>query len=250
VVKRLLKLRWLRISAFAAGSVAIAGSAAWVTASAAGFNVSLRSPAPSQAAAASVSGQASKSSAVCTDFLGHFAADLGSDQTKVSAALQKAIGQTLDDEVKNKDITQAQADAIKKQMAGKAPCDLISAPRLNVPGGSPAARIGAYQQALLSAAASALGITDAQLKTDLSQGMSLSQIAAAQKPPVTEAEFRARLIAKLTPLLDKAVTAKQLTSAQEQAIIKQLQTGPIPYWDKPLKKKTVPPAPVSSTTTT
>jgi hypothetical protein len=88
---------------------------------------------------------------------------------------------------------------------------------------------------LFSAEASALGISDEQLKADLAQGMSLSQIAAAQNPPVTEAQFRARLIAKLTPVLDQAVANKQLTSAQEKAIIQQLQTGPIPYWNKPTR---------------
>jgi hypothetical protein len=66
--------------------------------------------------------------------------------------------------------------------------------------------------------------------------MTLSQIAAAQKPAVTEAQFRARVIAKLTPVLDAAVTNKKLTAAQEQAIVKRLQTGPIPFWDKPTHK--------------
>jgi len=95
---------------------------------------------------------------------------------------------------------------------------------------------------VLSAAASALGISDAQLKTDLASGMSLSQIAAAQKPPVTEAQFRTNLIAKLKPLLDTAVTNKQLTATQEQAILQHLQTGAIPYWNKASKPKTTAPA--------
>jgi hypothetical protein len=246
VVTKLWKFRPLRIAAFATGAVAIAGSAAWVTASAAGFNVSLRSSPPSKAAAASVSEKTSKPSAVCTSFMGHLASDLNTNQTKVSAAIQKAIGQTIDDEVKNKDLTQAQADAIKKQLAGKAPCDLVSTPNLKAPGGSHGgSRLS--QQMLLSAAASALGITDAQLKTDLAQGMTLSQIAAAQKPAVTEAQFRTRLIANLTPVLDKAVAANKLTAMQEQAIIKQLQTGPIPYWDKPVKQKTAPAPPAANT---
>ena len=101
---------------------------------------------------------------------------------------------------------------------------------------------------MLSAAASTLGITDAALKADLAKGMTLSQVAAAQK--VTEAQFRTGLIAKLTPVLDAAVTSKKLTPAQEQAIIKRLQTGPIPLWNKPIQKKaaTATPAPTSSTT--
>jgi hypothetical protein len=102
--------------------------------------------------------------------------------------------------------------------------------------------LGAYKQALLGAAASALGITDQELKADLAKGMTLSQIAAAQKPPVTEAQFRSRLIAKLTPMLDAAVANKTLTGAQEQAIIKQLQTGPLPYWNTPTRQPKKPTA--------
>jgi len=63
--------------------------------------------------------------------------------------------------------------------------------------------------------------------------MTLSQIAAAQKPPVTEAQFRTRLIAKLTPLLDAAVKENTLHGGQEQASSKRLQDGPIPFWSKP-----------------
>ncbi|HEX7264581.1 MAG TPA: hypothetical protein VF383_10435 [Candidatus Dormibacteraeota bacterium] len=235
VIKSIATFRHLRVLGFATGAVAIAAGAVWITASAAGVNVGFlgSSPASTPAGASTAAGvdlQMGTASAACNDFVSHFATDLGSTPSKVDAAFQKAIGQTLDDEVKNGDITQTQADAIKKKVAGQAPCALLPA----AAGTMPAAQLGAYRQALLSAAASALSITDQQLTSDLSKGMTLSQIAAAQKPPVTEAQFRAGLIAKLTPLLDAAVAGKKLTSAQEQTIIHQLQTGPIPYWTTPM----------------
>ena len=90
----------------------------------------------------------------------------------------------------------------------------------------------------MSAAASALGITTDTLKADLAKGMTLHQIADVQSPPVTEAQFRSKLIANLKPTLDKAVTDKKITSAQEQKILAALQTGPIPFWDKPMGKPT------------
>lgn len=238
----LAKLRYLRVVGFAAGAVLVAGAAVLVTASAAGLNVGFRPSSSQPAAAASVS-QKTGASAVCNDFLTHLSSDLGKSQSQVNAAIQKAIGETLADEVKNKDLTQAQADAIKQKLTGQPPCALAG----NL-GKAPApppsgATIGAYTQQLISAAASALGITDAQLKTDLANGMTLSQIAAAQNPPVTEAQFRARLIAKLKPLLDAAVTNKKLTSAQEQMILQRLQTGPIPFWSTSMRKpKPVAPA--------
>lgn len=245
----LAKLRHLRVVGFAAGAVLVAGAAVLVTASAAGLNVGVR-PASSQPAPADAASVSEKTSAtaVCNDFLSHLSSDLGKSQSQVNAAVQKAIGETLADEVKNKDLTQAQAEAIKQKLTSQPPCafagNLGKAP---APRGG--ATIGAYTKQLISAAASALGITDTQLKTDLANGMTLSRIAAAQNPPVTEAQFRTRLIAKLTPLLDTAVANKKLTSTQEQAIIKQLQTGPIPFWSTPMRKPK-PAAPASPATTT
>ncbi|HEV2029751.1 MAG TPA: hypothetical protein VGS16_14685 [Candidatus Dormibacteraeota bacterium] len=247
-MRSLAKLRYLRIVGFAVGAAAVTGAAVLVTASAAGLNVGFRpsTPASAQVDTASIGDQAT-TSAVCNNFISHLASDLGKNSTQVNTAIQKAIGETLADEVKNKDLTQAQADAIKKKLTSQPPCALGGFNKTPDPGAS--AKIGAYTQQLLSAAASALGISDAQLKTDLASGMSLSQIAAAQKPPVTEAQFRTNLIAKLKPLLDTAVTNKQLTTTQEQTILQHLQTGPIPFWNTPMKRKhTAPASPATATT--
>jgi hypothetical protein len=242
VINRLAKHSFLRIFGLAAGAAVVSGAAVLVTASAAGYNLpfltSSSSPAPS-ASTASLDKQAR--TAVCNDFVSHFSADLGKSQSAVSAAFQKAIGETLADQVKNGKLTQAQADKIKQRLAGQAPCAIAG--NLKAPG----AGLGAYRPALLTAAASALGITDQTLKTDLAQGMTLAQIAAAQKPALTEADFRSRLIAKLTPALDAAVANKQLTADQEAKIIKHLQTGPIPFWNKPMHAGKAP-RPAAATT--
>ena len=229
--------RLIRIAGLAAGAVAVAGAAVYVTASAAGYNFSLHpasSQPPAQAAlAAAPAGRTGTASAVCNDFLDHFASDLGKkSQADVNTAFQKAIGQTLADEVKNGTITQAQADQVTARLAGKQPCELASG--LAAP--KPAAGGAAYRQALIAAAASALGVTSQALTADLAKGMTLHQVADAQNPPVTEAQFRTRLIANLTPLLDQAVTNGKLTKAQEQKLLAALQTGPIPLWDRQLKK--------------
>src|SRR6202140_2041628 len=253
VMSSLAKFRHLRVLGFAAGAVLVAGGAVLVTASAAGLNVGFRpsSSQPASAATASVSTKTG-ASAVCNDFLSHLSSDLGKSQTQVNAAIQKAIGETLADEVKNKDITQAQADSIKQKLASQPPCTLagnLGKKPAPAPGAGAGATTGAYMQQLVSAAASALGISDTTLKTDLANGMTLSQVASAQPPPVTEAQFRTRLIAKLKPLLDTAVTNKKLTAAQEQTILTRLQTGPIPFWSTPMRRpKTAAPAsPATST---
>ena len=250
----LSRLRFLRIAGFALGAVAVAGAAVLVTASAAGITVGFRPASASQPQAADTTvnlNSAASASAVCNDFISHLSTDLGKSQSQVNAAIQKAIGETLADEVKNKSLTQAQADAIKQKLAAQPPCNLAA--RLGKrPGPAAGPQVGAYMQQLLSAAASALGISAPQLKTDLAGGMSLSQIAAAHNPPVTEAQFRTRLIAQLTPRLDAAVKNHKLTSAQEQAILQRLQTGPIPFWNSPIRrpKAAAPTAPAPTTTTT
>jgi len=244
VITRIAKLRYLRVVGFALGGVVVAGVAVLVTASAAGLNVGLRasSPPSNQSETASITLKAG-GPAVCNAFISHLSKDLSKTPDQVNAAIQKAIGETLADEVASKDLTQAQADAIKTKLTAQPACALGGFNRAPDPG--PSAKIGAYIQQFVSAAASALGISDTELKKDLANGMTLSQVAAAQKQPVSEADFRTRLIAKLRPQLDTAVTNKQLTATQEQAILQRLQTGPIPYWKVPIKPKTT--APVSPT---
>ena len=231
VITSIASPRNLRIAGLAAGAACIAGAAVYITASAAGFSLGLGGPRDASAPVAAATPNPSGS--VCNEFISHFSSDLGVSQDKVNGAFQDAVGQTLADEVKAGKITQAQADQIKKRLAGKAPCALAG----NL-GGRPAAGGAVYQQALLTAAASALGVSTDTLKADLAKGMTLHQIAEAQNPPVTEAQFRSKLIAQIKPMLDKAVADKKITSAQEQKILTALQSGPIPFWDKPVRKAT------------
>ena len=209
----------LRTAGLAAGIVVAAAAAGTVWVAAA------TTPTPGSSAQ-------SKPPAVCTNFLGHLASDLNTSQANLSAAFQTAIGQTLDDQVKAGKLTQARADAIKQRLAARTPCALVDTGKLR------AARelLKTFRGAYLDAAASSLDVTTDQLKADLKQGMSLSQVAAAQH--VTEAQFRAGLVKNLTPVLDKAVADKKLTSAQEQRLLKRLQSGPLPMWNRAAKPTT------------
>ena len=231
VITNIVTPRRIRLAGFATGAVALASAAVYVTASAAGYNLNLTSSS-TQGTLAVAQTRSGTASAVCNDFAAHFATNLGTTQAKVDAAFQQAVGQTLADEVKNGTLTQSQADAMQARLAGKAPCALASGI------GAPTAGPALHSHQLLRAAASALGITPEQLRGDLANGMTLSQIAAAENPPVTEAQFRTRLVATIKPLLDAQVANQRLTSAQEQKILQGLQTGPIPFWDKPIKKAT------------
>jgi len=222
VISRFLRIKAVRFAAYAAGAIAVAGSAVYVVAAA-------TSPTPSPSSTSSPNRPGEGNGAVCTDFINHFTADLGTDQSKLDAAFQKAITETLADQVKAGKLTQQQADAMKAKLAGKQPCAI--APALQQRGGGKAA-MGAYVKQLLAAAASSLDVTPDQLKADLQKGMSLSQVAATHNPPITEDQFRTKLIANLKPLLDQAVTNGKLTADREQKILQRLQSGPIPFWDK------------------
>jgi hypothetical protein len=186
------------------------------------------STAPQSNDAAFAAVEANSNSAICTTFMQHFASDLGKSQAEINAAFQKAVAETLADEVKSGQITQAQADAIKAKLANATPCTLSTATGHH--GGDKA--FGAFLEPYLAASASALGISETQLKADLKSGQSLSQIAAAQH--VSEATFRSKVVAALKPVLDKAVADKKITSAQEQAIMSRLQTGELPLWSRPV----------------
>jgi hypothetical protein len=239
-MKTLSRARILRVAGLSIGAVAVGVAAIAVTASASGMSLNFNRPAAPQSAPASslTAVDASSASAQCSNFMKHFAVEIGKTQAQINSAFQKAIADTLADEVKSGQITQAQADAIKAKLANQTPCNL---PNLRTPGENKNA-IGAYMQQYLTAAASALGITQTQLTTDLKSGQSLSQIAAGQH--VSEADFRTKLIAGLKPALDQAVAGKKITSAQEQAIITRLQTGPLPLWNAPARK----PQPAAPTT--
>ena len=240
---KLAKTRHLRAVGLAAGAVAVAGAAVVITASAAGMNFGFRSSSPASADAGL---DAMTSSAACTNFVQHFASDLGKSQADVNAAFQKAIAETLADEVKAGKITQSQADAIKARLAGKTPCALPSAIG---PRGGGDKELGAYMQQYMAAAASALGVSQTQLQSDLKSGQSLSQVAAAQH--VSEATFRTKLIANLKPALDQAVKDGKITSAQEQTLLNRLQSGSLPLWDRREPRRPKPGAsPTAAPTTT
>jgi hypothetical protein len=82
----------------------------------------------------------------------------------------------------------------------------------------------------LAAAARALGVTPAELRADLKQGMTLHQVA--DQKGVTEAQFRASLYEQAKPELDKAVADGKITKAQEDKMLDRIKTGPLPLWDK------------------
>jgi hypothetical protein len=72
----------------------------------------------------------------------------------------------------------------------------------------------------LDAAAKYLGLTDAQLRAQLQSGKSLADVAKARNKPL--AGLKSAIEAAVKSDLDKAVSDKRLTQAQEDRILSDL----------------------------
>jgi hypothetical protein len=82
------------------------------------------------------------------------------------------------------------------------------------------ARLGLRGPRLGAAVSGYLGITPAQLRTELRSGKSLAQIAVAHGK--TAAGLKGAILARVKVRLDRAVASKRLTAAQEQRVLDRL----------------------------
>ncbi|MBS1870785.1 MAG: hypothetical protein JSS99_14115 [Actinobacteria bacterium] len=140
---------------------------------------------------------------------------------QLRSALAGAIGDQLDQAVRAGRLTQAQADRIKQQIARHGVP--LGGPGLDGHGfGGPMGGPGHGPfGAGLDAAATYLGLTRAQLGRALMSGRSLADVARAQGKSV--AGLEQALIDDATSQLDRAVTDRRLTSAQRDAILRDLR---------------------------
>jgi urease accessory protein UreF len=134
------------------------------------------------------------------------AKQLGVTPSALTAALKKALENRVDAAVAAGRLTKAQGDELKQRIeSGDLP--LFFGPR-----GGPHEHFGE-----LDAAATYLGLTEAQLETQLESGKSLAQVAKDRGKSV-DGLIQA-LVDQATKRLDAAVAAGRLTKAQEQQIL-------------------------------
>jgi hypothetical protein len=218
--------RLLRFAVPVAGAVILAAGAIAVTASAAGLGVGslLGAATPTPKPSAATSTGAAGRDAACTDFLGHLASQLNISSSKLDSAAIAAAKQTIQDQVSAGKLTQAQADKIEAKLSSGNLCALGGGAA-----GGARGKVEVATRDYLAAAASALGLSEAQLMSDLKGGQTLSQVAAAQG--VSEDQFKAKVVAALKPKLDAAVAAGKLTQAQEDKLLSKFQNGDPPLWN-------------------
>lgn len=144
---------------------------------------------------------------------------LSSSQTQ--DALKQAQLQTIDQMVKDGQITQAQADAIKARInAGQG----LLLPRFEHPGfHRDRALFGQLKTAELNALAKSLSMSTSDLMTQLRSGKTITDLENAKG--VSDSSVRAALKQAARGVLDPAVKAGTITQAQEDMILQGIDNG-------------------------
>jgi hypothetical protein len=169
------------------------------------------------AVAASKSSSASpqaQTSAIVSDAAGR----LGVSPTALTAAIKKAMADQIEAQVTAGTITKAQATALEARLA------LADAPLFALGGGGGHGHGhgsgGAGGEMSLDAAATYIGVTTPQLRTQLAAGKSLATIATDNGKTVDG--LKTALTTAATKDLDAAAAAGSLTAAQEAKILADL----------------------------
>jgi hypothetical protein len=156
-------------------------------------------------------GSPDRRQAVINDVAGR----LGVTPTALQDAFKAALKDQVEAAVKAGTLTRAQADAIEARIAAGQGLGFGG------PGG-PRGMGGMHRGGEgLTAAATYLGVTEAQLRTQLQSGKTLADVAKAQGK-TADGLVQAMVDAEKAEL-DKAVQSGRLTAAQEQQIVAQLK---------------------------
>src|SRR3954449_13238591 len=141
---------------------------------------------------------------------------LGVEPAKLSDALTKALEDRVDTAVADGRITKAEGDVLKARIeAGDAPLFFGGGPHPGGPG------FGHHHGPGLDAAAKYLGITEAQLRTELENGKTLADVAKAHGKTVDG--LVNALVDEAKTKLDAAVEAGRLTQAQANEMLSGLK---------------------------
>lgn len=143
------------------------------------------------------------------------AKQLGIPSAKLSDALKTALADRVEAAVAAGRITKAQGDAMKQR---------IQSGDFPVLGGFHGGGFGRHGGIFLGfdRAASYIGVTKAQLRTELESGKTLAQVAQAHGK--TADGLVAALVAAAKSRLDAAVSAGRITKAQEDQMISDLRS--------------------------
>jgi hypothetical protein len=140
---------------------------------------------------------------------------LGVEPSKLSAALKKAMEDRIDAAVAAGRLTKQQGEELKQRIESD-DFPLFGPPAFEHGFGAPHPFFHG-----LDAAATYLGLTEAQLESRVNSGKTLAQIAKAEGKSVDG--LKAAMLKDAQAKLDEAVEAGRLTKAQEQQVLKDLE---------------------------
>ena len=144
------------------------------------------------------------------------AEQLGVDSTELAEALEQALGNRVDEAVAEGRLTGEQGAALKARIQSG------EVPLLGLRGsGRGFGHHGHGHGAQLDAAATFLGLSEAELRAALEDGTTLADIARAEGKSV--ARLVDTLVASATAKLDDAVESGRLTDAERDEIVAELE---------------------------
>lgn len=197
---RTTRMKKQKVAALAAGALAVAGGGAAIAAT--GSNT------PAEESQAVVDAAAN---------------DLGVTPAKLSTALKAALVDRVDAKLKAGTITEAEATALKARINSDS--FALFGGGLGGPRGGPGGLRGGgfgHRGGDLTAATAYLGLTEAELRADLQSGKSLADVANATDGKSVDGLVAALVTAEQASLA-KAVTAGELTAAQQTEILANLE---------------------------
>jgi hypothetical protein len=176
-------------------------------------------------AAPSPSASPSTSKNYAQVFVDKLAGILHLTPTQTQDALKQAELQTVDQMLKDGQITQQQADALKAKINAGQGLGPIGGFGFRHGGGFKAGAgvMRDLMTAELNAAASALHMSPADLQNALRSGKSLADLETQQN--VSDSTVKAAMKSAAKGVLDKAVKAGTITQAQEDAILSRVGSG-------------------------
>ena len=155
----------------------------------------------------------------CQTFLDTFAAKLGVDESALAPAAKAAADAAIDKAVSDGKLSKTLGDQLKARIANSNAngCALLGA-RLR--GLVRTTVVGDIGRDMIQAAANALHLSVADLKSKIVGGETLKQVAADQK--VDYSTVTAAVLAATKTDLDKLVSAGKLTADRETAILNRI----------------------------
>lgn len=162
---------------------------------------------------AAESGTSTTGGGLRDSFLSHLADNLGISRDKLDQAITTSSDQTIDQAVANGDLTQQQGDALKERLANG---DLFT---FGARHGRPGRALFGHGDGMATIA-STLGITTADLRSELQAGSTLEQVITNHGSTV-DAVVQSLVNAARTDL-DQAVAKGKLTQALADKILSNL----------------------------